>query len=328
MASNVPSCSPAALPPTKGLPDVSITSADAWSIGRYDAHGQAALVAQGDVAPAELVEAAILRIEEGDPPLHSVSTRSFDYARRAVREPVQGSAAAGPMTAVPYLLKASLAYPGFPQTSCSRSRAGVVADRAYPFAERLDAAGLVPVGMSAMPEFGLLISGEPLLGGPSFNPWDPTLSAGGSSTGAAVAVAAGLVPLAHASDAAGSIRVPAAHGGVVGFKPGRGANLRARAPHLIDDLLCSDALIARSVRDAAWGAHWLRPHGAAAAAPMAADRQLRVAVATTGLAGPADPAIEAAVRETATLLAGLGHEVAEAAPALDHAALADALGVL
>uniref|UniRef100_UPI0020C6EADB amidase family protein n=1 Tax=Sphingomonas bacterium TaxID=1895847 RepID=UPI0020C6EADB len=172
-----------------------ITLDDAWSIGRRDAHAQAALVAGGEVSSDELVEAAILRIEDADGTLNAVSTRAFDHARRAVGE----VDAAAPMAGVPYLLKASLAYPGFPQTSCSRSRAGVVANRAWPIAQRFDDAGLVPVGMSAMPEFGLLVSGEPLLGGAVLNPWNADASAGGSSTGAAVAVAAGMVPLAHAS---------------------------------------------------------------------------------------------------------------------------------
>ena len=299
-----------------------ITLDDAWSIGRRDAHAQEALVAGGEVSPAELVEAAILRIEDADGSLNAVSTRMFDHARRAV-----GSVdRAAPMAAVPYLLKASLAYPGFPQTSCSRSRTGVVGTRAWPIAHRFDDAGLVPVGMSAMPEFGLLVSGESLLGGPTLNPWDGRASAGGSSTGAAVAVAAGLVPFAHASDAAGSIRVPAAHSGVVGFKPGRGMNVRARAPHLLDDLLCSDAMIARSVRDAAWSARWCQPADAVVAARPA--RPLRIAVSTRGLAGAADAQVVAAVTDTAVLLADLGHVVDAAEPALDGAAMSAALGVL
>lgn len=301
---------------------MTMTLDEAWAIGRRDAHAQAAMVASGDVAPGDLVEAAALRIEDADGTLNAVSTRAFDHAWRAVGTVDR----AAPMAAVPYLLKASLAYPGFPQTSCSRSRAGVVADRGYPLAHRFDAAGLVPVGMSAMPEFGLLVSGEPLLGGAVLNPWDAGVSAGGSSTGAAAAVAAGLVPLAHASDAAGSIRLPSAHCGVVGFKPGRGMNERARAPHLLDDLLCSDAMIARSVRDAAWSARWCRPAGAAMRPP--AGRRLRVAVSMEGLAGPADAAVSVAVNDAAALVTSLGHDVGEAVPAIDRRAVGDALRVL
>lgn len=301
---------------------MSLSLDDAWTIGRLDAHAQAALVRDGEVARETLVEAAILRIEDRDPALNAVSHRAFDHARHAVAT----IDAAAPMAAVPYLLKASLAYPGFPQTSCSRSRRHVVADRAYPLAQRYDDAGLVPVGMSTMPEFGLLVSGEPLLCGTTLNPWDAAASAGGSSTGAAVAVAAGLVPLAHASNAAGSIRVPAAHCGVVGFKPGRGMNVRARAAHLLDDLLCSDALITRSVRDAAWAAGWCRPVGVDERTVR--ERPLQVAVATEGLAGPADRGVVDAVERTAALLGELGHHIEAAAPPIDREGLAAALATL
>ncbi len=149
--------------------NVSLTRSDAWAIARHDAHGQAALVRDG-AAPADaLVEAAILRIEDIDPALNAVSYRAFDHARAVVKAVDR----AAPMAAVPVLLKASLAYPGFPQTSGSRARKNAAATTAYPFAQRLDAAGLVSVGMSAMPEFGLLCSGEALLTGPTLNPWDP-----------------------------------------------------------------------------------------------------------------------------------------------------------
>jgi amidase len=299
-----------------------LTLADAWAIGRLDAHAQAALVRDGTVPHAMLVDAAILRIEDRDPALNALSHRAFDHARRAAAA-IDRTA---PMAGVPYLLKASLAYPGFPQTSCSRARAAVIATAAHPLARRYDAAGLVPVGMSTMPEFGLLTSGEALLPGPTLNPWDRTLSPGGSSTGAAVAVAAGLVPLAHASDAAGSIRIPAAHCGVVGFKPSRGLNVRARAAHLIDDLLCSDALIARSVRDVAWGARIARP----ADAPVRGHDggRLRIAIDLDGFAGPADPRVAAVIGRVADLLATLGHDVRSARLPIDRLALGQALRTL
>lgn len=91
--------------------------------------------------------------------------------------------------------------------------------------------------MSTMPEFGLNTVGEALLYGPTRNPWDITRSAGGSSTGSAAAVAAGLVPLATGSDAGGSIRIPASNCGIIGSKPSRGWNVRARAYNLVDDIL-------------------------------------------------------------------------------------------
>jgi amidase len=297
-----------------------MTSTDPWSLARFDAHDQAALVRSGKVSCGALVEAAIARIAALDPQLNSVSYRAFDHARAAVAKGDPKAAMAG----VPYLIKASLSYPGFPQTSCSRAKRDMVASQHYPLSDRYDAAGLIPVGMSAMPEFGLLCSGESLLTGPVSNPWDPGVTAGGSSTGAAVAVAAGLVPLAHASDAAGSIRVPAANCGIVGFKPGRGMNVRARAEHLVDDLLCSDALLGRSVRDVACGARIARPIQLAAVE----GRPLRIAMDLAGFSGTATSDVATVIRRTADLCIDLGHKVEERALPLDRGALREAIETL
>lgn len=294
---------------------MALSRSDAWAIARHDAHAQTAMVRDGALPPDALVEAAILRIEELDPALNSVSHRAFDHARETASRIDRSAAMAG----APLLLKASLAYPGFPQTSCSRAMRDAVATTAYPYARRLDEAGLIAVGMSTMPEFGLLCSGEPLLTGVTRNPWDATRTAGGSSTGAAVAVAAGLVPLAHASDAGGSIRIPASNCGVVGFKPSRGWNLRARAHHLIDDMLCSDSLIARSVRDVAWGLRVQRPIGVQA--EVAPRKPLRIALDLAGLEGAPDPDVEAVIRQTAALCEALGHRVEAVATPIDRAGL-------
>ena len=280
------------------------------------------MVRDGIVPIGALVEAAIQRIEDIDPGLNSVTHRAFDHARTAVDRVDR----AAPMAAVPALLKASLAYPGFPQTSCSRAKQHVIATKAWPFAERMDAAGLIAVGMSAMPEFGLLVSGEALLTGPALNPWNPAYTAGGSSTGAAIAVAAGLVPLAHASDAAGSIRVPAANCGVIGFKPSRGWNVRAREHHLIDDLLCNDSLIARSVRDIAWSLRMERPSGLPD--DVTARRPMKIAVDLDGFSGGADPEVTVVIRRAAELCADLGHHIETVAMPIDRPALAAAIRIL
>jgi amidase len=301
---------------------VPLNPSEAWAIARHDAHDQAAMARDGTIAPDALVEAAILRIAEVDPGLNAVCHRAFDHAR-AVLPGIDKSA---PMAGVPVLLKASLAYPGFPQTSCSRAKKDVVATMAYPYAKSLDAAGLVAVGMSTMPEFGLLCSGEALLTGPTLNPWDPSRTAGGSSTGAAVAVAAGLVPFAHASDAAGSIRLPAANCGVVGFKPTRGWNIRARAHHLIDDLLCNDSLIARSVRDTAWALRAARPEGFPTT--PARRRPLRIAFDLAGLGGSPEPDVANIVGQTARLCADIGHHVEAVRVPIDRGALREALFTL
>lgn len=307
--------------PSTGSPVPRLSADEAAAIARLDATGQAELVRSGAVPPGAPVAAAIARIEQLDGPVNAVCHRSFDTAQEAAPGP------GAPMAGVPYLLKASLEHPGFPCESGSRAKRGVVARRGWPLGERFDQAGLVPVGMSTMPEFGLLASGEALLTGPTHNPWDLARSAGGSSTGAAAAVAAGMVPLAHASDAAGSIRMPASCCGVVGFKATRGWNVRARAPHWIDDLLCSDGLLSRSIRDAAWAARWLRP--SAIVAPPAPSGRLRIAVDLTALhGGQPEPAVAEAIRRVATSCAGLGHAVEERVTELDRPAAMEVLHVL
>lgn len=291
-------------------------------IASLDAHAQAALVRQRRIRPTAPVEAAIARIRARDPDLNAVSHCAFDEAleRAGQQDP------SAPMACVPYLLKASMEYPGFPQVSGSRARLAKVGRRRFPFAARLDEAGLIPCGMSAMPELGLIGTGEGLLQGPTRNPWRPTHASGGSSSGAAVAVAAGMVPLATGSDGGGSIRIPAAHCGVIGFKPSRGWNLRARAPSLADDLLASDALLARSMRDAAWAARYLRSQPLR---EVDATRPLRIAVCVAGLDGQdPDPEIGAVMTRTAALCAELGHRVEHAQLPLDLEATSRAFGVI
>jgi amidase len=305
-----------------------IDDADALRIGRLDAHDQAALLRSGEVSGAELVEAAIRRIEILDTAVNAVSVRAFDLAR------ARAAASAGPrdgapLAGVPYLIKDSLPYPGLPARAASRARGDAPSAAAYPFIRRFDDAGLIPVGKSTMAEFGLLVSNETLRYGATNNPWDLTRSPGGSSGGAAAAVAAGLTPLAHGSDAAGSIRVPAAACGLVGFKPSRGANLRARHAHWLDDLLCSDAMITRSVRDAAWAFRVASPDARpTAAGPI--DRRLRIALVMDGMDHRSPhPAVAEALRRTAELCERLGHVVEDVArPPEDAAVLSSLMEVL
>ena len=291
-------------------------------IGDLDAHGQAELVRRGEASRHALVGEAAKRIGERDPVLHAVTHRAFDYALHA-SETVDADL---PMAGVPYLLKASMEYPGFPHVCGSRSRRFSMGSQAYPFAQKLDRAGLIPCGMSAMPEFGLIGTGEPLLHEATRNPWDTSRTAGGSSSGAATAVASGMVPFATGSDGGGSIRIPASHCGIVGFKPSRGWNLAARAPSLIDDLLASDALMARTMRDTAWAARFLRTQPQGAGLP---GRPLRVALCLEGLDGrPPAASVADVINRTARLCGDLGHEIEECALPLDMPALSRAFDVL
>lgn len=292
------------------------------AISELDAHGQADLVRNGEVRPQALVEAALQRIEQLNPQLNAVSHVAADHALSAAAQ-IDPSA---PMAGVPCLLKASMEYPGFPHISGSRSRKDSVGQTRYPFAEAMETAGLVPCGITTMPEFGLIGSGEALVYGPTRNPWNPEHGAGGSSSGAGVAVATGMVPFATGSDGGGSIRIPASHTGVVGFKPSRNWNLRARGAGLIDDLLASDSLLARSMRDTVWAARHLRT--------QPADRvdigaPLRIALSLTGLDGQApDPEIADIINRTATLCADIGHSVQEVGPLLDNSAASHAFDIL
>lgn len=295
---------------------------DADQIAWLDAHDQAALVKRREVPPTVPIEAAMARIEAIDPKLNAVCHRAFDHAIAAAHNVNLGM----PMPGVPYLLKASMEYPGFPAVCGSRSRTGMIGKNKFPFAAALDTAGLVPCGMSTMPEFGLIGSGEALVYGPTRNPWNPAHGSGGSSAGAAVAVASGMVPFATGSDGGGSIRIPAAHCGIIGFKPSRGWNLRARAPSLIDDLLASDALYARTMRDTIWAARTLRSQPAPAPAPKG---PLKIALSLTGLDGQQpDAEIAALTTHSAEACAALGHNVEQSEPPIDRQALSQAFDIL
>ncbi len=279
----------------------------ALQLGRLDALDQHALVRRGELSPAELAAAGIVRARHLDPALGALSHADFDAALMRAAQVDRNA----PMAGVPWLPKDSLRYPGMPTRGGSRSRSGVAATDASPFVQRFDAAGLVAIGKSCMPEFGLMGSTEPLLGPVTRNPWAPAHSPGGSSGGAGAALAAGIVPLAHGSDGAGSIRIPASACGVVGLKPGRGTTVAVRGRHAIEDLIVADSLMSRSVRDTAWAFAAAHPLGGldldAVARPPA---RLRIGVVSGALPGLAsDPAVAAVLADVVELCTSLGHQV-------------------
>ncbi|WP_157220998.1 amidase family protein [Flavisphingomonas formosensis] len=280
-------------------------SAAAWELGSLDAHAQIELVDKGDISRAELTASAITRCEDADPLLNALSLAAFDYSRDRAKRLPNESRFAG----LPYLLKDSLDYPGLPSRCASRATSSTPRERGFAFVEQLDAEGLIPIGKSNMPEFALMAVTEPVANGITRNPRHPGYSCGGSSGGAAAAVAAGLVPFAHGSDGGGSIRIPASCCGLIGYKPGRGFNLRARGPHIVEDLIVGDALMARSARDTAWAARLLRPPSAKPCA-VPRDRPLRIAMVEATLEGrQPHPDVAEAVRHTARLLEAMGHHI-------------------
>jgi len=184
-----------------------------------DGLGLAALVRKGEVAPIELVETAVVAIEKINPQLNAVISKLYDMGRAAAKD-VDLNA---PFAGVPYLLKElRTKWKDAPVTGSSSYLRNVRADSDTEVVKRIKAAGFLLVGKSNAPENGWSLSTEPKLYGATFNPWRQGITAGGSSGGAASAVASGMVPIAEATDAAGSIRVPASCCGVVGLKPTRG----------------------------------------------------------------------------------------------------------
>jgi amidase len=300
----------------------------------YDGLGLAQLVRAGEVHPSELVEEAIARIERTNPHLNAVIHKLYDQARAAVSAGLPD----GSFRGVPFLVKDIQGdYAGVPSTQGCRFLKDVRPDHDSEIVRRCKEAGLVIVGKTNLPEFGLLPVTESELFGPAHNPWDLERTPGGSSGGSAAAVAAGVVPLAHGNDGGGSIRIPAACCGLFGLKPTRGRT--PLGPDVVEGWhgLAVNHVLTRSVRDSAAmldatcapevGAPYYAP---APARPFleevgADPGRLRIAFTTEPLLpAKVHPDCAAAAREAARLCEALGHEVVEAAPRIDGQAFARA----
>lgn len=220
---------------------------------RYDATGLAQLVQRGEVAPAELLEAAIAEMARTNPAINAVVATHLDQARADCARLSAEDLSAMPFAGVPFLAKdINVDMAGFQTTHACRFFADVPpATRDSTLVRRWKAAGLVTFGRSNTPEFATEFVCEPELYGPTLNPWDTSRTPGGSSGGAAAAVAAGIVPMAHGSDSGGSIRVPAACCGLFGFKPSSGVIASGSALGPLVGGLNVDHVISRSVRDSA-----------------------------------------------------------------------------
>src|SRR5262245_56825562 len=296
----------------------------------YDGLGLAALVAKGHVTPLELAEEAIARIEKYNPQLNAVVYKMYDLGRETAKQ-VAGRSE-GRFRGVPFLLKDILGnYAGVPTQSGARFLANlpVVADDTL--VTRFKAAGLVTLGKTNVPEFGLLPTTESVLYGAAHNPWNFAHSTGGSSGGSAASVAAGIVPMAHANDGGGSIRIPASCCGLVGLKPTRGRNpLGPMMGDLLRGLIC-EHIVSRTVRDTAAMLDCTagpEPGDPYAALPPerpysdeigARPERLRIAFSTAGANGAKlHPVCIAAVEGTDRLCEELGHVVEEATPPVDQ----------
>ncbi len=275
-----------------------------------DAVAQGELVAKGEVTPLELAEATIARIEAVNPKINAVTAKDYDRARARAKGPLPK----GPLSGVPYLLKDIEDYAGMNATMGSRLLANNLVEVTAPVPQRAIDAGMVVLGKTNTPEFGLLGTTEGLLLGPCHNPWNLDHSSGGSSGGAAAAVAAGILPVANASDGGGSIRIPASCCGLVGLKPSRGRMNVGPTPLAADIVGVSS--VSRTVRDAAMITAVSEQKGTDAPfMPIGyvsgpAKKRLKIAFHTKRADGTEPHAdVKAALEATAKLCAGLGHEI-------------------
>jgi amidase len=272
------------------------------------------------VQATELVEGAIDRIEALNPTLNAVVTPTFESARA-----VAAAGPTGPFAGVPMLLKdLALETEGVRFTEGSRFLRDYTSSFESELAARFRRAGLVSLGKTNTPEFGMAPACEPARFGPTRNPWDLTRSTSGSSGGSAAAVAAGLVPIAHGNDLGGSIRYPASACGVFGLKPTRARNpLGPRYGDVVSGAACEHVLT-RSVRDSAavldatagpeaGDPYWAPPPARPFAAEVGTDpRRLRIAFSPRTPEGPpGHPDCLAALDDAVQLLDALGHDVIE-----------------
>ena len=305
---------------------------------QYDGIGLADLVRRREVKPEEILEAAIARVEARNPAVNAVVSRLYDEARAAIRAGLP----VGPFTGVPYLLKdLGTLYAGAITSAGSRLFADYRADHDSEITARLKRAGLVIFGKTNTPEFGLSASTEPRLFGATCNPWNLSYSAGGSSGGAAAAVAAGMLPMAHAADGGGSIRIPASCCGLVGLKPTRARN--PLGPDLGEGWAGALVVhaVTRTVRDSAalldatsgpdvGDPYWAPPPAGPFLSEVGREPgRLRIALTTMPWNGqPVDPECAEAARVTARLCEKLGHQVEEARPEVDEPALGRARRII
>ncbi len=292
------------------------TTSDA--LGDNDATGVAAAIRGGEITATEALEAAIARSERVNGDLNFIASPLYDFGRARAAE-----ALTGPFAGVPTLIKDLMPMTDQPTKYGSRAFANNIAQEQPPYMDALLAAGLVPFGKSTTPEFGLTATTETLLGGATKNPWDVTRSSGGSSGGAAVAVAARVVPIAHASDGGGSIRIPASCNGLFGLKPSRGRSVLGGRPDSGVDISVNGC-VSRSVRDtAAWLAATENTATGAAFAPVGVvgapnTQRLRIALDIPNALGhEPDAEVRAAVEAAAELCRSRGHTVTEGRPTLD-----------
>ncbi|BBX07076.1 amidase [Mycolicibacterium aichiense] len=280
------------------------------ALGTMDAVALVDALRTGKVSRPELVEAAIARTEAVNPMLNGLAHQTFE--RALARSHAGGR---GYFDGVPTFIKDNVDVEGMPTMQGTDAWEPRLKPAHGEFASLFLATGLVPLGKTQLSEFGFSASAEHPRLGAVRNPWDTDFTAGASSSGSGAFVAAGVVPIAHANDGGGSIRIPAACNGLVGLKPSRGRLPLDKMTRQMPVRIVNDGVLTRSVRDTAafyreaervWRDRKLPPIGAVTG-PSAA--RLRIAVVTQSVVRQAAPSIRDHTLKTAELLAGLGHNV-------------------
>lgn len=285
------------------------------ALGDLDAVGLVAALQAQEVGVRDVVDAAIARAEQVNPALNAISYAGFDRARAEAKNP-RGGFFAG----VPSFIKDNVDVENMPTQHGNDAYVARPQPRDGDFARMFLATGLIPLGKSQLSEYGFSASAEHPRLGPVRSPWSTKHTAGASSAGSSAMVAAGVVPLAHANDGGGSIRIPAAVNGLVGLKPTRDRLAQDKAMRDMPIRIVSDGVVTRSVRDTAaflresekvYRALHLRPIGDITRPGRA---RLRIALHTGGVGRSATPEVTDLTMKTARLLEELGHTVELADP--------------
>ena len=289
---------------------------------KYDATGLAELIKKREVTAAEVVAAAIARLEQINPKINAVIHKMYDRARFEAEKGGGGE----PFFGIPFLLKdISQGIKGEPMTSGARALQNRPAEVDSEFVRRMRRTGVLFMGITNVPEFALMAVTEPECYGPTRNPWNIDYTPGGSSGGAAAAVASGIVPLAGANDGGGSIRIPAAFCGLFGLKPSRGRTPVGPLFGRAWQGASVQHVLSRSVRDSARVLDLIKGYESGAAFPpppqdadysecvsQGPEGKLKIAFSTRSPIGtPVDPQCVEAVTKTAAYLDSLGHFVEE-----------------
>ncbi|MFI5425755.1 amidase [Aeromicrobium sp. UC242_57] len=295
------------------------------ALGDLDSVGVAAAIAAGTISAREAAEAAIARAQKVNPALNAIQHPDFDRALAAANRP-----AAGTFSGVPTFVKDNTDVAGLPSDQGSLAVKSRPAVANAPFTDQFLSAGFTVLGKSTMPEFGFNATTEYATLPPTRNPWNTGYSAGASSGGSAALVASGVVPIAHANDGGGSIRIPAAACGLVGLKPTRGRVVAAAEAAQLPVDIISNGVVTRTVRDTAHFLAATQVHQPAVGLkPLGlvegpSTRRLRIGLILDSVTGvPTDDDTRKAVLATADMLSSLGHDLIEVELPVDRRFMED-----